>query len=198
MDFVTLFYIMKRHAIFILLFFALPALCHAESAYVSDVLRVGVRDVPDNTQPAHGVVVSGMKLEVLERSGGYIKIRTDKGVQGWIRETYVTNKIPAVLELDDLQTKQATLRAKLAEQDKLLKSETEKVTSLEAELAKLKTLNQHLKSTNSSVNSALADTKAVGYLLYAIWIIMFVVMGFVAGYLWHRRQAMKQFGGLQI
>lgn len=166
--------------------------------YVGDVLRVGVRAEPDNSQPAHGVVVSGMKLDVLEHKGGYIKVRSVKGVQGWIRDVYVTNDKPAKLKLVELQAEQAALQARVVEQDKRIKNESSKASSLEAELVQLKSSNRRLEARNSLVNNEIAHSKPVGFLLYALWIIMLVVVGFAIGYSWQRKQAMKQFGGLQV
>ena len=61
----------------------------AESVYVSDNLRVGVRPEPDNGYAPVGVVTTGMKLDVLERKEGYLKVRTDTDLVGWIKDIYV-------------------------------------------------------------------------------------------------------------
>lgn len=201
MDLVTQYlFSMKRIATFIILFCSMPALCQAESVYVSDMLRVGVRAVPDNSQPAHGVVVSGMKLDVLEHMNGYIKIRSEKGVEGWIRDAYVMRDKPAKVSLLELQAAQANLQARLAQQDKLLKDENARSASLEAELAQLKASNQRLQVSKAMAGNELANAETRDYTLYtyALSIVLLVTGGFVAGFRWQRKQAMKQFGGLQV
>lgn len=53
--------------------------------YVNDSLRIGVRAEPNTSVAPQNVVITGMQLEVLEREGSYIKIRSDDGVEGWIK-----------------------------------------------------------------------------------------------------------------
>ena len=49
------------------LFYLIISLGHADSVYVKDSLRVGVRTEPSNSVAPIGVVVTGMQLEGLER-----------------------------------------------------------------------------------------------------------------------------------
>lgn len=189
---------MFRIATFILILCSIPFLSLAETVYVSDSLRVGVRSEPNNTVPPHGVVVTGMQLEVLERAHGYIKIRNGKGVEGWIKDVYVTTDKPAKLELSDMQKEQATLQSKLAEQEKRIKDNNARTGALSAELDKLKSENRRLQTQVKVTVSDTKDNQTVGYLLYAAWLVMVAVAGFVAGAVWHRRQAMKRLGGLRV
>ena len=74
---------MKQLVLVAFLMLSIP-LAGAETVYVTDNLRIGVRPEPDNNAPPVGVVISGMKLEVLKRSDDYVKIRSSEGVEGWI------------------------------------------------------------------------------------------------------------------
>jgi hypothetical protein len=58
-----------------------PGILCAEVVYINDVLRVGVRPEPNNSVSPINVVMTGMKLEVLDRSEGFIQIRTEQGVE---------------------------------------------------------------------------------------------------------------------
>ena len=178
--------------------FLFTSLCLAETVYVNDTLRVGVRAEANSDGAPYAVVVTGMRLEVLDRANGYVKIRSDKGVQGWIKDDYVTASKPAKLELSDLQTEQQQLQAKLAEQDTALKEESAKSAAMSTEIKKLKTENSQLHARLSSSMADNTSNRSVGYLLYVIWLILLAVGGFVAGVLWYRKQAMKRLGCLRV
>lgn len=171
-----------------------PAL--AESVYVNDTLRVGVRDAPTSNGVPHAVVVTGMHLQVLEHSGAYIRIRTDKGVEGWIKGTYVTPNKPAVLQLADLQSEQAKLKSKLASQQKTIEQGNARTTSMSQEL-------QSLRQTNTRLRKRLGETRrnssdGDGYLGIGLVVLLLAIGGFVAGIAWQRKQAVRRLGGLRV
>ena len=85
----------------------------AEYVYISDNLRVGVRTEPVSGVPPISVVFTGMRLKVHEREEGYVKITTDKGVTGWIKDIYVTKKAPAIIQLNTLRKKYDNLKKEL-------------------------------------------------------------------------------------
>lgn len=186
---------MLRIATFTLLLWSIPLLSLAETVYVSDNLRVGVRSAPNNNIAPHGVVITGMRLEILKHAGRYIKIRNDKGVEGWIKDTYVTPDKPAKLLLQALQAEQAKLRAQLSQQRNTIKDATSKAAAMSVEVASLKTANSELQSHLRSAMSDTGRNKTVGYVLYAAWLVMLGVAGFVVGVIWQRKQAMKRLGG---
>lgn len=190
--------IMIRITTLILLAWSIPFVSHAETVYVNDSLRVGVRSEPNNSVAPHGVVVTGMQLEVLEHTGGYIRIRSASGVEGWIRDAYVSPDKPAKLKLAALQAEQAKLTAQLASQDKQLKDENTRATAMSTELEKLKTTNRELQSRLAATSTAKASDKTIGYILYAAWLALLGIGGFIAGVVWHRKQAMKRLGGLRV
>ena len=189
---------MLRIATFTLLFWSLPLISQAETVYVNDSLRVGVRAEPNNSVAPHGVVVTGMRLEVLEHADGYIKIRNESGVEGWIKDVYVSPDKPAKLELAEAQAEQAKLQAQLARQDKIIKDENTKTASLSAELDKLRSINGDLQSRLDASRTNKTHGKNLGYILYAVWLAILGVGGFFAGVFWHRKQAMKRLGGLRV
>ncbi|MEJ2181491.1 MAG: TIGR04211 family SH3 domain-containing protein [Gammaproteobacteria bacterium] len=85
----------------------------AETGYVSDTLRVGLRPAPDSHAAPSGVIKTGMRLEVLESSNGYVRVKTEDDQEGWVRDTYIVNKPPAMITLQALQQRHGTLEGKL-------------------------------------------------------------------------------------
>lgn len=189
---------MIRIATLIFLVWSIPLHALAETVYVNDSLRVGVRAEPNNSVPPHGVVVTGMQLEVLDRTAGYIKIRNESGVEGWIKESYVSTEKPAKLELAAAQAERAKLQAQLAKQDAMIKDYSAKSTAMAAELEKLKTANSELNASLSETTVGNTNKRTLGYILYVVWLLLLGVGGFVAGVVWYRKQAMKRLGGLRV
>ena len=85
----------------------------AETAYVTDTLRVGIRPAPDNQTAPIGVVKTGMQFKVLETIDGFVRIKTDSDLEGWIRDSYVVKDPPAMIKLEALQQQQGTLAIQL-------------------------------------------------------------------------------------
>ena len=181
-----------------LLIWSIPVLGLAETVYVGDSLRVGVRAEPNNGVAPHGVVITGMQLEVLERANGFIKIRNASGVEGWIKNSYVTTEKPAKLVLADVQAEQATLQTRLAKQDKLLKDATAKTVAMSSEMEKLKTANTQLREQLAESSKGNTSQATRLYLGYVVLLLALVVGGFAAGVVWHRKLAMRRLGGLRV
>ena len=193
-----------RQLALILLACTLPIISHAETVYIGDILRVGVRAEPDNVSPAHGVVTTGMQLEVLDRTSGFIKIRSAAGVEGWIKDSYVTNQKPARLELSEAQATQQKLQAQLARQEDLLKQATAHTATLTRELANLKAANDRLNTrpaqTTQSTQTLPTQISRMSrtYLGYILLAVGLLGVGFIAGVRWQRKQAMRRLGGLRL
>ena len=181
-----------------LLVWSIPVLSLAETVYVSDNLRVGVRAEPNNSIAPHGVVITGMSLEVLERSNGFIKIRNASGVEGWIKDSYTSAEKPAKLELTAVQAEQAKLQTQLATQDKLLRDANAKSEALTAKLKTLTTANSELRQQLAETKQGETAQASRIYIGYLVLLLVLVGGGFVAGVVWHRQQAMKRLGGLRV
>jgi SH3 domain protein len=177
---------------------SLPLLAVAETVYVNDTLRVGVRAEPSNTIAPHGVVITGMQLEVLEHSDGYIKIHSENGVEGWIKEIYVTATKPAKLELAQLKVEYAKLQAQLAKQEALVKATDASSDSLADELQNLKDLNIELRTRLAQANTGRHYNSTTLYIIYSAALVLLGAGGFVAGIMWYRKRAMKRLGGLRV
>ena len=179
------------------LFYFIISFGHADSVYVKDSLRVGVRTEPSNSVAPIGVVVTGMQLEVLEKRDDYVRIRTDKGLEGWIKDTYVEAEPPAMLKLEQLQKEYDKLRSRVGKHDDMIK--TTETTN--------KSLNQQidsLKSENTELRDALQEEQqrhresVTSYLWPILSYIVVGAIGVLIGVVWHRRQAMKRLGGLRV
>ena len=166
-----------------------------EYVYISDNLRVGVRTEPVSSMPPISVVFTGMRLEVHEKSDGYIKITTDKGVSGWIKDIYVTKAPPAIIQLNQFKIKYEKLKKELSQS-----SDTTLVLE-KANIALNKQVDE-LKEERREWSRERATFLATQYKetswFWIVEVIILVILSFVAGIYWYKTQVMKRMGGLRV
>ncbi|MFV1984339.1 MAG: TIGR04211 family SH3 domain-containing protein [Thiohalomonadales bacterium] len=172
---------------------------YAETVYVSDNLRVGVRPSPDSSIAPINVVTSGMHLTVIERESGYIKIRTNTGITGWVKEVYMTKEIPVREKFKALNVKFEKQSTTISELEKSIENLTKVKLTLIADLDKERTE----KSDVELKLARLLEQKYVDNLgnsqssLVVISIVVFVI-AFIIGMLWYRFLVTKRLGGLRL
>ncbi len=193
---------LKQTLIFICLLWGFLPVAFADSVYVSDTLRVGVRSEPDNQVAPIGVVTTGMKLEVLERKNGYIQIRTPQGLTGWIKDIYVIKNAPAVIQLKQQKKQQLKLNEQiktLQQANQVLEEANrvlnEKIRQLEDERARLQLQQAQLQAMQPSPISAGGNPEWIWWLA---GFVLLTVAAFVGGVKWYRQQVMKRLGGLRV
>jgi len=81
-------------------FFIRPAL--AETVYTT-VLVVDVRAEPDASSPIVTYARTSEPLEILEKQGAYMKVRTIDGKTGWMKKQYATEEHPQSLANEKLE-----------------------------------------------------------------------------------------------
>jgi len=177
----------------------LASVAQAKMIYVNDNLRVGVRAEPNSQIAPFSVVTTGMKLEVLEQQTGYLKIRTNTGDVGWIKDIYVSERPPAVMRIKSLKTRNQGLKQQMQEQDETIKV---------LEMANLALNDQvdGLKKDRSrrQLEKARSDYQIQGTVNSRFWWwislggLLLVAAAFSSGMIWHRQQAMKRLGGLRV
>jgi TolA-binding protein len=167
----------------------------AETAYVSDTLRVGVRPAPDSQVAPTGVIKTGMLLEILESTGDYVRVRTEDDLEGWVRDIYVVNTPPAMIKLQTLQQQHHKLEGKLTILEKnnqeLLEANqimSRRLDQLSAERAKWQLSQARAALTNNEFS----------WLWWLLGILILIGAGFYSGISWYRQSVTKRLGGLRI
>jgi len=82
----------------------------AETVYVTDELRLGVREGPGANTEIIDVAQSGQAMALLAVEGQWARVRLEDGREGWVLERYLTQGITANLKLDRLQNRYDSLR----------------------------------------------------------------------------------------
>jgi len=107
----------------------------AETAYITDIIRLAVRSGPANDQKSIGLVESGQTVDILKIGDDWSLVRTATGIEGYVLSRYLTSQPTAKFRLDQVQEKNKTLTtqaAGLVEENSRLKADSEKLAATAA------------------------------------------------------------------
>lgn len=105
---------------------------HAETKYVIDQLIINLRSGQSEQHRIVRTLPSGTKLEVLEVTPAYTRVRILDGTEGWVLNQYISSTPIAKHQLASAETKLASME----EENTRLKRELADVSSREAEVSK--------------------------------------------------------------
>ena len=167
----------------------------AETAYVSDTLRVGVRPAPDSQAAPIGVVKTGMRLNVLETSNGFVRIKTENDLQGWVRENYVVKTPPAMIKIKTLQQRQGSLEVELKtlEENNQVLQEANRVLNTRVDQLSTERSQWQLAQARATLNS-----NEISWFWWLLGTLIVAGAGFYSGISWYRHLVMKRLGGLRV
>lgn len=174
-----------------------PAWSIADTVYINDKLRVGVRPEPNTRSTPVGVVVTGMKLEVLGESNGYIQIRTDKGLTGWIRDIYVTETPPAMIQLQQIQEQSESSVSELQELRENTRVLEQANTQLNEQLDQVRAERARLQLRLARSTSE-SKTTDHAWIYWLLGLLIGIFAAFSGGVYWQRRQTTRRLGGMRL
>ncbi|MGM0476656.1 MAG: TIGR04211 family SH3 domain-containing protein [Pseudomonadota bacterium] len=186
-----------RALLFGLLLMVASAPILAETVYVSDTLRVGVRDEPGGDTPAKSIVVSGMELEVLESRGNFLRIRTRAGEEGWVNSAYTTRQVPARLRVDQMEETIEGLETEKAELEEQLNESHNQQAALAQEIAKLERQRDDLREQLEEARAERAPGEGTPpWWVWVVGVLAIFGVGFGVGAVWYRRILIGRLHGL--
>ena len=194
-------------AIAVLVLLGFFSAAQAETVYVAERVRIGLRAEMDEASTVVKTVETGVPLEVVERVDKLVRARDPQGTEGWIEARYLTSEPPARLQLAKLQEELAKSRAQTAEAQAQLKKaqsalaeQTDKLRELERDSA--------AKPAPAPVAPIAAKSPPVmpgatdnGFSFSYLWLgISFAMLGvgFAAGVRWVRESIRKRSGGMYL
>lgn len=192
-------------AIAMLLMLGMFSAAQAETVYVAERIRIGLRAEMDEISPVVKTVETGAPLEVIERLDKFARVRDPQGTEGWIEARYLTADPPARLQLAKFQEELAKSRTQTTEAQTQLK----KAQSTLAEQAKkIKELEENTADKPAPPAPVVAKTPPVkpmtadtGFNFNYLWLgISFAMLGigFAAGVRWLRESIRKRSGGMYL
>ncbi len=173
----------------------------AETLYVTDTLRVGVRPEPSaRVAPTH-VITTGAALEVLDRQDGFLRIRTPEGVEGWIKAVYAAGSPPARQQLAALRERHAALETRFKELEASLQAAQDGNRTLAQEVERLQAENLELRLELARSQGSGRVPRGAGpqrSFLAIPAVVAAVVAAFGLGYFWHHWRTRRFLGGHRL
>lgn len=190
----------------LLLLIVLPFAAMAETAYVTDTLRLGLHEAADTSDRSFRTLESGQELEIITRDRNYANVRLPDGVEGNVKAAYLVFEKPARLIVAELQIAYEGLQQELESTKAELADPAATIKSLEQQLAEkdaaldLSALRfAELMAENDNYRDQYGQYK---YSLPLKWVggAMFVCLlgGFLFGLWWIDYRSRRRHGGIRI
>jgi SH3 domain protein len=184
----------------------LPILASAETAYVTDNLRLGLHQAADTSDRAFRSLDSGQELEILTRDRNYAHVRLPDGVQGYVKVAYLVDDKPAKLIVAETQAELEPLQSQLEELRRQFAAPAATITALEQEAANLQTSLTEHETRNAELtaeNNKLRERQAqVQFSMPLTWVSIAagicLLGGFLLGLWWIDRRSRRRHGGIRI
>jgi len=184
----------------------LPMLAAAETAYVTDNLRLGLHRAEDTSDRPFRMLDSGQAFEILTRDRLYANVRLPDGTEGWVKTAYLVDEKPAKLivaetaaERDALAAELEELKAAFAGPAETIERLEEQTKSLSADLEIARSRIDELEAAGADINAlkkqyrgSVPVTWVGGVLATAL------IAGFLLGLWWVDRQSRKRHGGIRV
>jgi len=193
-----------RRAFLLIIFLPLAAL--AETAYITDNLRLGLHQAADTSDRAFRTLESGQTLEILSRDVNYANVRLPDGVEGYVKAAYLVFEKPAKLIVAETQATVDSLQSELDETK----------AAFAAPAATIESLQQQLESSTAKIDAGTTEVAALTtelssyrdrqddykYSLPFKWVggAMFVCLlaGFLFGLWWVDQRSRRRHGGVRV
>ncbi|MDH3532742.1 MAG: TIGR04211 family SH3 domain-containing protein [Gammaproteobacteria bacterium] len=184
----------------------LPILAVAETAYVTDNLRLGLHQASDTSDRAFRTLDSGQEVEILSRDRNYARVRLPEGAEGYVKAAYLVDDKPAKLIVNETIAERDRLNAELEELRQQFAGPAAAIATLEQETAELQdrlalsaARIEELDEQNSDLRARQAQYK---FSLPLVWvggaIGVCLIGGFLLGLWWVDHRSRQRHGGIRI
>ena len=184
----------------------LPAMVAAETAYVTDNLRLGLHQAADTSDRAFRTLDSGQELEILSRDRNYAHVQMPEGITDYVKAAYLVLEKPAKLIVAETQAERDQLQADIELLRQQFAGPAETIASLQQESQEFRAqLDQsvarvaELDEENTSLRKRQAGQK---FSLPITWVAgataVCLIGGFLLGLWWVDVRSRQRHGGIRI
>jgi SH3 domain protein len=190
----------------LLFLIALPLSAIAETAYVTDQLRLGLHRAADTSDRSFRTLQSGQEVEILSQTRNYANVRLPDGTVGYVKVAYLVTEKPAALIVAETQSENEKLQEELARTKSQFAGPAATIDALERQVA-----DQHAALNEGTRRIAELREQNEGYLsrqaqyrysLPVSWVIgatgVCLIAGFLGGLWWLDYRGRKRHGGFRI
>lgn len=197
---------MRRIAASILFWLLCSGVGAQETAYVTDMLQLGLHRAEDTSDSPFRNLASGAELTVLERTTSYARVRTADGEEGWVRSAFLVSDKPAMLRVAEVEARAAELEreleAAIAERDSAKSDAAGIVASAELELAAVEVSRDTLARLQQENSEYQARMELYRGAIPWPWVVAALVVvlgvGFVGGWWWLDASIRRRYGGFRV
>jgi len=183
-----------------------PLAVAAETAYVTDNLRLGLHQAPDTSDRAFRTLESGQEMEILSQNRNYAQVRLPEGTVGYVKAAFITSEKPATLIVAETRTESERLAAELERMNAQFEAPAAAIADLErrvaaqeAELGKRAARIEELTAANARY---LSRQEQYAYSLPLTWVsgamLLCLVGGVLAGMWWLDWRSRRRHGGIRV
>ena len=184
----------------------LPLATMADTAYVTDNLRLGLYETADTSGRPFRMLESGQAMEILTRDRNYANARMPDGDEGWVKSAYLVSEKPSKLIVAETIAERDALAAELEEMKLAFATPAATIETLRNDAEDLATRLQAAESQNieleqenagySGIRDQYKGSLPVNWVVAAIGICL--VGGFLGGLWWVDRRSRIRHGGIRI
>ena len=190
----------------LLLFIAMPLSASAETAYVTDQLRLGLHRAEDTSDRAFRTLESGQEVDILSQTRNYAHVRLPDGTVGYVKVAYLVTGKPAALIVAETQAENEKLQQELARTKSQFAGPAATIDALEQQVAEQHALldegNRRVAELRAQNEDYLSRQEQYRYSLPVAWVIgatsVCLVAGFLGGLWWIDYRSRKRHGGFRI
>jgi SH3 domain protein len=184
----------------------LPLMAAAETAYVTDNLRLGLHQAEDTGDRAFQFLDSGQPMEILIRGGSYANVRLPDGTEGWVKSAYLVDEKPAKLIVAETIAERDALAAELDQAKQAFAEPAATIDGLKNDAAEL---TSELENAKVQVAELQAEVESIQGMKERYrgsvplnWvggaILVCLIAGFLGGLKWVDYRSRKRHGGIRI
>ena len=178
----------------------------AQTAYVTDLLRLGLHQAEDTSDRAFRTLQSGQELEILSRTPNYARVRLPDGTEGYVKVAYLVDEKPAALIVDELRAESERLQSELADLEAAFAEPAARIRTLEADVDRLTSAladatatSDELESLNERLQSRADRYKySLPYSFVAACAAICLIAGFLFGLWLFDYRSRQRHGGIRI
>lgn len=184
----------------------LSATARAETAYVTDKLRLGLHKAADTSDRAFAQLQSGDAVEVLERNRLYGKVRTADGKLGWVRIAYLTGDVPPRRQLQLVEKERDAALARVEQLAASIETRAaeldERERQLDANMAADALAREELMQLRQSTVELRSSLVQYAWNVPVTWALSLAALGVLIGavsvWWWIDRRLRRRHGGFRI
>lgn len=183
-----------------------PLLAAAETAYITDMLKLGLHQAADTSDRAFRTLESGQAMEILSRDRNYAHVRLPDGVEGYVKARYLVSDRPAKLIVAETKAESDRVSRELEETRREFAGPAATINALEQQIADLQASIDESAATVTELREENEDFRGrqdqyknslpLRWVAGAIGVCL--LGGFLGGLWWVDSRSRRRHGGIRI